>query len=232
MNPDRSWMYRRIVNGRIQSSFVEGVESFITFALTQTTCLSGGKMKCPCNANKCRNKQFLPPETVVEHLKRNGFVSQYEVWCYHGETRAPFMDYEHLSKRKRKEKNVIGSTQNTSTSDANYDHERMEQMVYDVAGPEFMDTREPVTEGDVEEPPNPEDQVFFDLMESAKKPVYPGCKHTELSLLARLMSCKANGQQSESSFNEWVQVMSELCPEPNLVPTNFYQAKKKMREIL
>ena len=102
MNPDRSWMYRRTVNDRIQSSFVEGVEAFIAFALTQTTCLSRGMMKCPCNANKCRNRQFLPPRTVVEHLKRKGFVAEYEVWCYHGEESIPFMDYGSIPKRKRR----------------------------------------------------------------------------------------------------------------------------------
>ena len=34
MNTDRSWMYQRIVNGRVLPSFVEGVDAFVTFALT------------------------------------------------------------------------------------------------------------------------------------------------------------------------------------------------------
>ena len=42
MNIDRSRMYQRIVNGRVLPSFVEGVDAFVTFALTQTNCLSGG----------------------------------------------------------------------------------------------------------------------------------------------------------------------------------------------
>ena len=62
---------------------------------------------------------------------------------------------------------MIGSTQNTSTSDATPDDERIEQMVYDVVGPEFMDT-----DRDVDEPVNPGDQVFFDLLESSKKPIW------------------------------------------------------------
>ena len=231
MNTDRSWMYERIVNGRVLPSFVEGVNAFVAYALTQTTCLSGGMMKCPCTQFKCRNKQFLPPETVVEHLKRRGFVAEYVVWTSHGEAYQPFMDYENLVKRKRKEKIVVeSSTKSTYISNANTD-QGVEQMVHDLAGPEFMDTRDLITEGGVEEPPNPEDQVFFDLMESSKKPVYPGCQHTELTLLARLMNCKANGQQSESSFNDWIQLMSELCPKESLIPKNFYQAQRKMRAL-
>ena len=69
-------------------------------------------------------------------------------------------------------------------------------MVYDVAGPEFMDTKEPITKDEVEEPPNPQDQVFFDILDAATKLVYPGCPMIELSLLARLMGCKSDGHQS------------------------------------
>ena len=235
MNTDRSWMYQRTVNGSVLPSFVEGVDAFVAYALSQTSCLNGGMMRCPCNQYKCRNKQFLPAETVVEHLKRKGFVPEYFIWNCHGEAYKPFMDYEQLGKRKRKEKIVIGSnTKNTSSGDANnYDHGRgVEQMVRDMAGPEFMDTREPVNDGGtVEEPPNPEDKLFFDMMESARKPVYPGCKHTELSMMARLMNCKTNGQQSESNFNEWVKFMSDMCPEESQIPKNFYQVKKKMRAM-
>ena len=111
MNPGRAWMYQRTVNGRVLSSFMEGVESFIAFAMTHTKCFSEGMMMFPYNQNKCQNSKYLPLATVMEHLKRKGFVADYFVWTFHGETPIPFMDYGNLLKHKRKKENVMGSTQ-------------------------------------------------------------------------------------------------------------------------
>ncbi|KAL6575837.1 hypothetical protein OROHE_000818 [Orobanche hederae] len=71
MNTDRSWMYQRTVNGALQSSFVEGVEAFIGFALTQTHCLSNGSLKCPCNnrhmsKNEKYKKYYFPHRLMNE----------------------------------------------------------------------------------------------------------------------------------------------------------------------
>ncbi|KAL6528131.1 hypothetical protein OROHE_015081 [Orobanche hederae] len=110
MNPDRSWRYQRTVNGALQSSFVDGVEAFIGFTLTQTHCLSNGSFKCPCNTSKCRNMQYFPPTTVVEYLKRNGFVPHYEVWDHHGETAILQMDYSLLGRKPRKRKTLVEDT--------------------------------------------------------------------------------------------------------------------------
>ncbi|KAL6513191.1 hypothetical protein OROGR_020677 [Orobanche gracilis] len=48
--------------------------------------MNGDKIKCPCTASKCKNQRFLDTESVKEHLVRNGFVPNYEVWIFHGET--------------------------------------------------------------------------------------------------------------------------------------------------
>ena len=67
-------MYCRILNGKVQSSFLKGVEGFIEFAISNPTCVKKGLIKCPCTLRKCRNKQYVTPLKVSEHLRRNGFV--------------------------------------------------------------------------------------------------------------------------------------------------------------
>ncbi|KAL6532206.1 hypothetical protein OROGR_014176 [Orobanche gracilis] len=230
MNLDRSWMYRRTVNGKLEASFLEGVDSFIAFAISHPACMVEGTIKCPCNLKDCRNKQYLSPTIVVEHLKNKGFLPLYETWDHHGEMAVPFMQYEHFGKRRKiKKKRVECSSENTNNSHAFTN--QFEEMVFNAAGLEFMDSSRGDIEGGVEEPPNLEDQIFFDLLEAAKQPIWSGCKkHTELSLLSTLFSLKAEGGQSEKNFNDYMQVISDCCPEgENKVPTNYYQAKKKMR---
>ena len=86
MTSSRGWMYKQIENGLLLPSFVEGVETFITFATSQPRSMDGTKIKCPCTLSKCRNKAYLEPNIVRFHLVRNGFVQGYYKWIYQGES--------------------------------------------------------------------------------------------------------------------------------------------------
>ena len=80
------WMYHnRIINNRVQKKFLKGVQYLIKIALEHPNCVKNGCIKCPCNLEACRNKQYLTPTEVFNHLKRNGFMSEYYVWTCHGE---------------------------------------------------------------------------------------------------------------------------------------------------
>lgn len=157
---------------------------------------------------------------------RKEFVPNYEVWNYHGEEARVSVQFDPPVKRRRKHKHVKES-EHHHTGEF---HAGCEQMVHEVAGAEFMGASN-VSEGDdFEESPNPDAQLFYDMLASAKKPIWPGCTtHTELSLISRLMSIKAEGNMSESSFNNVTQLLSEVCPTENEVPKKFYEAAKKMR---
>ncbi|XP_073037490.1 uncharacterized protein [Primulina eburnea] len=88
---DKSWMYRRLENGFLSSEFCVGVETFVSFALSNPDCLLDGKLRCPCNRTKCRNKCFEDAETVKFHLGRYGFVPNYYCWEFHGDRYVPPM---------------------------------------------------------------------------------------------------------------------------------------------
>ncbi|XP_052176681.1 uncharacterized protein LOC127790985 [Diospyros lotus] len=98
-------------------------------------------------------------------------------------------------------------------------------MVMDAAGPDFNLNME-------EEPPNPEAQALYDMLSAAKKELYLGCrKHTQLSLVARLLSFKSEHHLSERGFNQLCELLKEVLPEPNTVIDKFYSTKKLVRGL-
>jgi len=88
-----------------------------------------------------------------------------------------------------------------------------------------------VHQEDEYEPPNPSAQHFYDKLNAAQRPLWPGCNnHTELSLALRMMSIKSDYNMSQSCFDEVAQLMKEACPPNNVVPSNFSEAKKLVKK--
>ncbi len=69
---DKSWMSAH----RLSSKYDEGVESFINFAILNSTKLN--LIRCPCI--KCGNLKFLDPKTIKDHLFVNGVLESYTTW--------------------------------------------------------------------------------------------------------------------------------------------------------
>ncbi|XP_057418581.1 uncharacterized protein LOC130712785 [Lotus japonicus] len=84
-------------------------------------------------------------------------------------------------------------------------------MVYDAVDPEFRMHPDQQTD----EAPNKDAQDFYDLLNAAQKPLWSGCKHTELSFAVRMTTIKSEGNISQRSFNETVSLIKELPPEDN-----------------
>ena len=78
MSSDRQWMYKRFMNGILNQDFLNGLETFINFACSQSRWMGGDKIKCPCNNRKCQNMSFRDVNTVRYHV--------YFVWIYQGES--------------------------------------------------------------------------------------------------------------------------------------------------
>ncbi|KAK1396038.1 hypothetical protein POM88_005901 [Heracleum sosnowskyi] len=204
MAEDRSWMYNRIEKGLVRSEFRDGVLRFVDFALHQPGCTDGAKIKCPCILPKCRNKRYLEVDEVMIHLCRKGFIPHYEVWSSHGER------FVHKDTH-------VGESSNRVDYRGDYI-----QMVMDAAGPEMFDV-------EMDEEPNPDAKKFYELLDAASKPLYPGSeKHTQLSFISRILNVKCENKMSNSAFSDVLQLIKEVIPEPNPgVPGNYYQAKKE-----
>nr|GMD61463.1 uncharacterized protein LOC109179592 [Ipomoea batatas] len=156
---------------------------------------------------RCRVPAFNELETIYVptvkfHLAKYEFVSDYYVWRFHGE----------CNLRVDVEQDVGAPSQMASEEASNAYH----TMVMDADGPEF-------NVDEIEESPNPEAQKFYDMLKAADQELWPGSKnHSQLSLVARLMSLKSENHISEKCFNQFTELMKEVIPEGNLVPENFY----------
>ena len=93
-------------------------------------------------------------------------------------------------------------------------------MVMEAAGADF-------NVDNMDEPLNPEAQKFYDMLKAADNELWPGYKmHSQLSLVAQLMSMKSKYHMYEKLFDQVTELMKEIVPDNNLVTDNFYSTKK------
>jgi hypothetical protein len=75
---------RKYPGGRtLKARFKDGVEEFVTYAMSQDIVKSEGGIRCPCI--KCSCGLIQSPEDVITHLEKVGFMKGYYVWRHHGE---------------------------------------------------------------------------------------------------------------------------------------------------
>jgi len=81
----REWMYKRLKRSdhSLCEKFIEGVNTFISFACNQAFSLECGKLFCPCK--KCKNQKYRDVDKVTKHLMLKGFTENYYLWTHHGE---------------------------------------------------------------------------------------------------------------------------------------------------
>ena len=153
---------------------------------------------------------FRDQETITSHLLTKGFVPGYYEWTLHGELKA-MVNLANIP--------YLAPTPEAEPSNA------YETMVMDVAEPDFNSNME-------EEPPNSKAQAFYDMLSAAKNELYPGCrKHTQLSLVARLLSFKSDHHLFEKEFDQFCELLKEIILEPNTLINNFYNTKKLVRGL-
>ena len=90
-------------------------------------------------------------------------------------------------------------------------------MIFYAAGHEFGMYSEPSKED-----PNLDDQKFYSLLEAVNMPLWEGCVYSQLFLVVRMLSNKLEANQSQSSFDKWASWMSEISPQLEIIPKDFY----------
>ena len=157
--------------------------------------MDGEKIKCPCQRSTCQNRQFLDMEIVKYHLLRYGFKPKYFVWNRHGET-----------------DEVIYEDHCMDSFGPSNPMNDYHTMVIDVAGDSFNKNYE------YEENPNPTAQQFYDMLDAANNPLWLGCEnHSQLSVVARMLTIKAEHHLSERAFDAIAKLMKEVVPKINLI---------------
>ena len=63
------------------------------------------------------------------------------------------------------------------------------------------------------------------------RPLWEGCVHSQLFLVVRMLSNKSEANQNQSSFDQWALLMSKISPQPESVPTDFYQVNRLVSKL-
>lgn len=200
-----TWMYNVL---RTSDEYVRGVNEFITCASEhyEKNLREQGKkclIACPCY--HCGNlKKYTSIETLRDHLFRHGFKPFYTNWIWHG---------EEIDSRKSSTNNDKNNGNNMATDDEedDVDIDRVNEMIQDV-------------EDHLMHRPD----IFNDLVNDSKKPLYPGCKQelTRLSTTLKLCKLKVKNGWTDKSFSELLKFLIDILPHNNELPSSTYEAKK------
>ncbi|XP_019266462.1 PREDICTED: uncharacterized protein LOC109243903 [Nicotiana attenuata] len=211
----RSWMYNRNYPNRqfLMEEFIEGVEEFITHAMSLEPFRIGGLIRCPCV--KCKCLHYFGPEDVKTHLCQKGFKDNYFVWTSHGEIDGTDGVFH----------NVVG--QSSRSVGNNVQHPRYHEMVADALGMHFdFETNE-----SVEQPPIEEAKYFYEQLEAASRPLKQRSMHSQLSVTVRLLSIKSDTNISQAGMDSFIGLMSELVDPDFNIPVDFYKAKRLVSKL-
>ncbi|XP_020249305.1 uncharacterized protein LOC109826696 [Asparagus officinalis] len=199
---DKDWMYVGRAE-RMQSIFVNGVGAFMDF-VRRHDMVRHGRLICPCKL--CANRLHQLEEEVELHIVKNGFVSDYKTWVYHGQI-------EGLSDADEEEQE----------DDNLFLDEEMEEMVEVALG----------NTSPAEDPPfgGHREDNYDKYMNDAKRPIYENAKHSTLSWFVHLFQIKCLNKWSNKSFTMLLKFLKDSMPPGNHVPDNWYEAQKIMSNL-
>ncbi|KAF7823684.1 uncharacterized protein G2W53_021828 [Senna tora] len=179
MRPDRLWMYNCRDQSRkgLNCAFIDGVEEFVSFVLSQPNFVSNRQIRCHCS--RCDNTKFFDVEIVKVHLYSRGFIPNYDQWSFHGEPLHYSEECEigsAMEERVEAENEEMVDGDHVERVDVNL-ADPYRTMILEAAGPSFN----PNTNVEFYEPPNQDAKKFYDLLKATEKPLYEGCsRHTPL----------------------------------------------------
>ncbi|GAU24138.1 hypothetical protein TSUD_83730 [Trifolium subterraneum] len=211
-------MYDRKYFGarQVKARFKDGVEEFVTYAMSQDIVQSEGGVRCPCI--KCMCGLIQSPEDVIDHLEKVGFMDDYYVWTHHGEREPANINTEFNV-------NMHASSSGAQRECGNFG--RMQDMVGDALGVNMS------YEGGGEEAIIPNDKAlkFYAMMEEVNKPLYEGASDSKLSICVRFIAAKSNWNVHEDCLEFFSKMMLDTTPIKDNLPTNYYDAKRLVSKL-
>ena len=159
---------------------------------------------CPCN--KCGNRRRVNKVNMGKHLVKHGFMPEYTRWVHHGEAH-----------RMRQE--VVRPRVEAYDADAG-----VADMLDDFHQAQFAEARE-------KEEMEAAAQAFYDMMDSAQKPLHVRTTVSQLDAIGRLMGLKSELNLSGEGFDKMLSVIGTLLPEGHILPKNMYESQKLLRTL-
>jgi hypothetical protein len=154
-------------------------------------------------------------QIIQEHLVRSGFMDNYFIWSKHGETQPrieSIIDADHVYSHH----DDGGDQDDVGENDEGLD---VEELMRNVAPDVLLQHR------------NKGFDNFEIINKASRDLLYEECEgchqeHTVLWITLELLKLKASNGWSDSSFSALLELLSNVLPKSNGLPTSTYLAKK------
>ncbi|XP_049396661.1 uncharacterized protein LOC125860692 [Solanum stenotomum] len=218
MAPSKQWM--QLVDNRLDETYLVGVQKFLDYAFRKTG--EEYEIRCPCV--KCCNTTLGTHEIVETHLIVYGIIQNYTYWYHHGERLGePLSESEHEDE---------GEDENGDAVEECESEDEVEELLRDLYPNQDGGTTNTDCDDLLEEEPNVEAKIFYNLLKDFELPLYKNSKASKLSTLIKLLHIKSIGRWSNASFTMLLKLLKEeLLPDEDNLPNSYYEAKKIIREL-
>jgi hypothetical protein len=180
---DREWMHAGwLGRGQVTDEWIDKTDDFLETVFGQFA-KGADRMFCPCS--KCENRKRQTKVVMGEHLWKNGFTTDYSRWIYHGE-----------AGRIREE--VVRQRLEDYDADAG-----IADMLDDFHRAQFADDH-------TEEEPEASAKAFYDMFESAQKPLHAHTTLSQLDAIGRVMAFKSQYSLSREGFDAMLTVIASM----------------------
>ena len=201
---DRHWMYTgRRSQSDHTTEWMNKTDAFLNRAFGKAA-KGYCLVLCPCS--KCGNRRRVNKVDMGKHLLKNGFTPDYTRWVHHGEAH-----------RMREE--VVRPRVEAYDADAG-----VADMLDDFHQGQFDEGRE-------KEEMEAAAQAFYDMMDSAQKPLHDRSTVSQLDAIGRLMGLKSELNLSREGFDKMLAVIGTLLPEGHILPKSMYESQKLLRAL-
>ncbi|XP_056689684.1 uncharacterized protein [Spinacia oleracea] len=202
---DKSW----VKLNRAREEYRNALVTFLDHAFA--TSAVENKIACPCG--NCANRFYHERELVMKHMIMKGMDIDYQkcIWVFHGEPRVCDGD-------RFLHNNSTDVTNNACDND-------ILRMVEDAF--EFREPSSSTTPS-----MNDEEKTFFELIDDAKQPLYPGCEEfSKLSFIVEMYHLKCLYEVSNVGFDAFVKLFKRALPKDSTLPNSFNQIQTIIKKL-
>jgi hypothetical protein len=194
---DCEWMYTsRVGRNDVTPEWIRKTDAFVEQAYDEA---DKGATLVPCPCSKCANRKRKSKKTMVEHIWKNGFTSDYTRWIFHDEA--------HRTREEVVRQRV-----------ENYDADvGVANMLNDYHEAQFAG-------GCTEDELEPTAKAFYDMFDATQKPLHGETKVSQLDAIGRAIAFKSQYIMSRDAFDGLLTFIGSLLPEDHVLPKSMYEA--------
>ncbi|XP_007226196.2 uncharacterized protein LOC18791599 [Prunus persica] len=209
---NRDWIHNK---NRLSNQYRAGIQSFMEVASQHVD----EKNETPCPCMKCQNMNCHSLPVVQAHLWQYGMSVVYHTWIYHGEQ--------------------FEITRQASPPATAQEAPRLDDYTHNILNDAFPPDLGVVddTLGDNEDVGDDTDvhRVEMDkyekLIAESQRQLFPGSNASVLTAMVQFMHTKVPHHWSNKSFDQMLQILSAICPQPHSIPPSFYAANKMLKDL-